>query len=242
MVEPMRKWGTNNKVAIMGFHEGNAGQISEWLEQATGLRIAAFVEEGDAPPRIDVAAENKKRVSQRMEYPTAESYKGLPFIVSRDWPERLVAMGIRKILPVTSDNHQRFANIKRCLENAFELISAIHPTATILQHALIEPGVWIHAGAIIGYKAEIKVGSMINTGVQVDHHSILESCSQVDPGVVTAGHVTLRKLAHVHTGAVIINRITVGEEAIVGAGAVVISDVPPRSTVAGVPARVIEQR
>src|SRR5579864_9042479 len=107
----MRERGPNNKVAIMGFHEGNAGQISEWLEQATGLRVAVFVEAGNAPPRIDAAAENKKLVSQRMEYPTADSYKGLPFIVSPDWPERLAAMGIRKILPVTSDNDQRLANI-----------------------------------------------------------------------------------------------------------------------------------
>ena len=231
-----------NKIAIMGFHEGNAGQISEWLSKSADLQVAAFFEEGDASPRIDALVENKKRVSQRMEYPARDSYKGLPLVISRDWPERLRAMGIRKILPVTSDNRQRLANIKRCLENDFELVSAIHPTAIILEQALIEPGVWIHAGAIIGYKTEIQSGVMINTGVKVDHHSVLQSCSQLDPGVVTASHVTLHPLAHVHTGAVIINRITIGEAAIVGAGAVVISDVPARSTVVGVPARVIRQR
>lgn len=226
----------------MGYHEGNAGQIAEWIGAAAGFEVAAFFEEGDAPPVIDAATENKKRVSQRMEYPTQDSYKGLPLIISRDWPERLRAMGITKVLPVSSDNRQRQAGIKRCLENGFELVSAIHPTAIILEHVLIEPGVWIHAGSIVGYKAEIKTGVMLNTGVKVDHHCVLQSCSQMDPGVVTASHVTLNPLAHVHTGAVIINRITIGEAAIVGAGAVVIRDVPARSTVVGVPARVIKQR
>ncbi|MBI3553523.1 MAG: acetyltransferase [Elusimicrobia bacterium] len=228
-------------VALLSFHEGTAGQIAEWLEAATNLKIAAFVFEGDGPLEIDPAAENRKRISQRMEYPTRDSYKGRPFLCCRDWPERLKAMGVGKVLPLHHDNQQRLADLRRSVDYGFELVSAIHPTAVILERATIAPGVWIGAGAIIGYKAEIASGSLINTGAQIDHHSILEECTQLDPGVTTAGHVTVRRMARLHTRAVVINRVTIGERAIVGAGAVVIDDVPAGATVVGVPARIIKR-
>ena len=56
---------------------------------------------------------------------------------------------------------------------------------------------------------------------------------------MTAGNVTIGECAHIHMGALIANRKNVGADAIVGAGAVVLSDVPPKLTVAGVPAKEI---
>lgn len=229
------------RIAILGYHEGNAGQVAEWLERETGWTIAMFAEEGDAPPEINVAAENANRVSQRMEYPTRDSFKNRPLIVSRDWPERLKSAGIVHVLPLISDNTERLTAIGRCRAERLELVSAIHPSARVLDLAQIEPGCWVSAGAIVGYKAELAAGAIVNNGAQVDHHCVVESCAQLDPGVVLAGHVTIRELAHIHTGATIINRIEIGRGAIVGAGAVVISDVEPGATVVGVPARPIRR-
>lgn len=229
-----------NSVAILGYHDGSAGQVETWFEKVTGYHIACFVHEGTESFDIDVAAENKKRVSQRTEYPTRTAFKNRSLIVSLNWMEELKKAGIKKVLPLTPDNRQRLRQIELCQKNGFELVSAIHPTVTILAEAWIEPGVWINAGCIIGYKAEIKSGAIINTGVQVDHHNVLERCCQLDPGVVTAGNVTLRECCHVRTGVVIINRREVGHDAIVGAGAVVLKDVPPKCTAVGVPAEVIK--
>jgi sugar O-acyltransferase (sialic acid O-acetyltransferase NeuD family) len=226
-------------IAILGFHDGNAGQVAEWVERENGCRIACFVHEASEFEPIDIAAENRKRVSQRMEYPHAGKFKGRPFIVSMDWASELEKLGIEKILPLTSDNRRRFRQIQLAKRRGLELISAVHPTAVVLDGAQIEPGVWIHAKALIGYKAEIAPGVLINTGAQIDHHNVLRSCCQVDPGVVTAGNVTLEECSHVHTGAVIINRKTIGADAIIGAGAVVIDDIAAGCTAVGVPARVI---
>lgn len=227
-------------VAIMGFHDGNAGQVAEWFESVTGYEIAAFFEAGDAAPHIDPLLENSKRVSQRMEYPTTTHFKNRPFIVAPNWPERLKALGIHKILPLTSNNRLRLATIERCLAEGFELVSAIHPTAIILNQASLDPGIWINAGSIIGYKAEISAGALINTGVRIEHHSVLERCCQLDPGVITAGHVTIRECAQIHLGALIINRVEIGQDAIIGAGAVVINTIPPGCTAVGIPAKVIK--
>jgi len=232
---------SKGKVAVLGFHDGNAGQVAEWFEQAAGYEIACYVEEGDAPIVVDPVAENKKRVSQKLEYPTKDSFKGKPLFVCRDWPERLKKLGIKLILPLTTGNADRLRNLERCREAGFELVSAVHPSALILDQAVVAPGCWINAGCIVGYKAELAPGVMLNTGAQVDHHNVLETCCQLDPGVVTAGHVTVRRTAQIHTGAILINRVEIGEGAIVGAGAVVLKSVPPRVTVAGVPARPIRR-
>ncbi len=230
-----------NSVAVLGFHEGSAGQIETWFEQATGLHIACFVNEASAPLAIDVASENRKRVSQRMEFPTRDTFKRRPLITSLKWVVELKQLAITKVLPLTPNNRDRLRQIEVAQKGGLELVSAIHPSVEVLAGATIEPGVWINAGSIVGYKAEIMSGVLINTGAQIDHHSVLETCSQVDPGVITAGNVTLRKCCHVHTGATIINRIEIGEEAIIGAGAVVIENIPPHCTAVGVPAKVIKK-
>ena len=49
----------------------------------------------------------------------------------------------------------------------------------------------------------------------------------------------VRQGASIGTGVTVLANVTIGEEAIVGAGAVVTRDVPPRTIVAGNPARVL---
>jgi serine O-acetyltransferase len=227
-----------NSVAVLGFHEGLAGQTSEWFEKATGYHIACYVHEAAKPLIVDVAAENKKRVNRSFEYPKKESYRGKPLITSLSWEKEIEELGINKILPLTPDNLVRKKQIEKCKAKKFSLVSAIHPSVLILKKAEIAEGVWINAGAIIGFKTEISEGVLLNTGVSIDHHNVLKSCSQADPGVVTAGNVTFWECAHVHTGATVINRIQIGRNSVVGAGSVVVGDIPSDSLAYGVPAKV----
>ncbi len=232
----------NNSVAIIGFHDGSAGQIETWFEETSGYHIACFVHEAAESLNIDADAENRKRVSKLMSYPTKDSFKGRPLLVAIDWLDRLEHLGINKILPLSPDNYVRRRQIQACRLRGMELVSAIHPSAQILAGGIIAPGVWINAGSLIGYKAEIESGVIINTGVQVDHHNVLKECCQLDPGVVTAGNVTLRECCHLHTAATVINRIEIGHGAVIGAGAVVIRNIAPYCQAVGVPAKVIKTR
>ena len=52
--------------------------------------------------------------------------------------------------------------------------------------------------------------------------------------------ITIRRGAYLGFGAIVLPGVTIGEEAIVGAGAVVTRDVPARTVVLGVPARVVK--
>lgn len=227
-----------NSVAIVGFHDGSAGQIETWVGKITGFEIACFVIDIDDFKEVDIEEEHKKRVCKRMDFPQNGLFKGHPIVASSNWIEIIWDRGIRKVLCLDPDNRRRFAHIESAKKKGFQLVSAIHPSALILPDAHIADGVWINAGCIIGYKAEISSGVIINTGVQIDHHNILEECCQIDPGVVTAGNVVLRQCCHIHTGATLINRVEIGADAVIGAGAVVLKNVPASCTAVGVPAKV----
>lgn len=229
-----------NSVAIVGFHDGSAGQIASWFEQATGSKIACFVIDQDDFEEIDIEEENRKRVCKRTEFPQNGQFKGRPLLASSNWVETIQEMGIRKALCLEPDNQRRLAHIELIKKRGLQLVSAIHPSALILPNADIADGVWINAGCIIGYKAEIRPGVIINTGAQIDHHNVLEECCQVDPGVVTGGNVVLGWCCHIHTGATLINRVEIGANSIIGAGAVVLKGVPAFCTAVGVPARIIK--
>ena len=93
----------HNSVAILGFHSGSAGQTETWFEEVTGYHLACFVHETPEEEwaGIDAEAQNKQRISQRMDYPTQNSFKGHPFIASLDRIEILKDLGINKVLPLT---------------------------------------------------------------------------------------------------------------------------------------------
>ena len=65
-------------------------------------------------------------------------------------------------------------------------------------------------------------------------------CTRAGAGDGTVAPVILRRGCYLGAGCLILPGVTVGEAAVVGAGAVVTRDVPPRTLVAGVPARVVK--
>jgi serine O-acetyltransferase len=106
-------------------------------------------------------------------------------------------------------------------------------------------GIEIHPGAKIGRRLFIDHGMGIVIG---------ETCEIGDnvtlyQGVTLGGtgkekgkrHPTLEDNTLVSTGAKILGSITIGENSKVGGGSVVLKDVPPNSTVVGIPGRVVVQ-
>jgi len=228
---------TPNSIAIVGWEDGGPGQVHSWLEKATGYHIACFVNPSNEPPHVNIEYERNRREAKNFNYPAKDSFKGQPLVTSLNWADVLLNLGINKVLVMTNDNRERLKNIELAKEKGLEFISAIHPSALILEDALIHDNVIIYARATVGYRAEVHSGAVLNTNAQIDHHNVLYKCVRIDPGVVTAGNVTLHECATVHTGAVIINKIRVGADAVIGAGSVVIRDVPDKATVIGVPGK-----
>jgi serine O-acetyltransferase len=115
----------------------------------------------------------------------------------------------------------------------------------ISQVARSATGIEIHPGAKIGKCLFIDHGM----GVVVGETSIIGNNVLLYQGVTLGGtglekgkrHPTIGSNVVVGTGAKILGNITVGDNSYIGANAVVIKDVPPNSTVVGVPGRITKQ-
>ena len=134
------------------------------------------------------------------------------------------------------DNGVRRELGERLSALGFELINAIHPSANIAANAILGRNIMVAAGALVCAHCQIGDSVILNTGCIVDHESLIGTATHICPGARIAGRVTVESGAFIGIGATVIQSIRVGCEAVVGAGAVVIRDVPPMSTVVGVPA------
>lgn len=106
-------------------------------------------------------------------------------------------------------------------------------------------GIEIHPGATIGRRVFIDHGA----GVVVGETSVVGNDVTLYQGVTLGGtghekgkrHPTLLDGVFVGSSAQILGNIVIGENSRVGAGSVVLRDVPPNSTVVGVPAHIVYQ-
>lgn len=106
-------------------------------------------------------------------------------------------------------------------------------------------GIEIHPGAVIGRRFFIDHGM----GVVIGETCVIGDNVTLFQGVTLGGtgkeggkrHPTLEDNVLVATGAKVLGSITIGESSKVGAGSVVLKDVPPNSTVVGIPGKVVIQ-
>jgi serine O-acetyltransferase len=104
-------------------------------------------------------------------------------------------------------------------------------------------GVDIHPGALIGRRLFIDHA----TGVVIGETAIVGSDVTMYQGVTLGGtgkghgkrHPTVCDGVFIGNNANVLGNVTVGENSRVGAGSVVLDDVPPNSTVVGVPAHIV---
>jgi serine acetyltransferase len=79
--------------------------------------------------------------------------------------------------------------------------------------------------------------AIVNHAANVDHECCIDEGVHIAPGAVLCGCVTVGRDAFIGAAATVLPRLSIGAGATVGAGAVVTRDVPPGTTVVGVPAR-----
>ncbi len=118
-------------------------------------------------------------------------------------------------------------------------ITAVHLTAFVAEGARMGEGSMAFALSAVCADARIGRCCIINTRASIDHESVLEDGVTVAPGAIITGLVHVERHVDIYAGAIILPRLRIGEGAVIGAGAVVREHVPPRTMVAGNPARVI---
>lgn len=115
----------------------------------------------------------------------------------------------------------------------------------ISQRAVRKTGIEIHPGAEIGEGFFIDHGH----GVIIGETTIIGKNVTLYQGVTLGGtgkeqgkrHPTVGDNVMISAGAKILGSFTIGENSKIGAGSVVLEEVPPNSTVVGVPGRVVRR-
>ncbi|NLK17195.1 MAG: serine O-acetyltransferase [Clostridiales bacterium] len=118
--------------------------------------------------------------------------------------------------------------IARCLSQLARFFTGIeiHPAAKIGKGVFIDHG----TGVVIGETADVGDNVLIYQGVTLGG-------TGKDKG---KRHPTICSNVMISAGAKVLGPITVGENSKIGANAVVLKDVPPNSTVVGIPGRVVK--
>ncbi|MGN1203460.1 MAG: serine O-acetyltransferase EpsC [Lachnospiraceae bacterium] len=115
----------------------------------------------------------------------------------------------------------------------------------VSQKGAHKTGIEIHPGAQIGKGLFIDHGH----GVIIGETAIIGDNVTLYQGVTLGGtgkehgkrHPTLGNNVMVSAGAKVLGSFTIGENSKIGAGSVVLEEVPPNSTVVGVPGRVVKR-
>jgi len=141
------------------------------------------------------------------------SYPGFHAITAHRFIHRLHGTGL-PLLPRFLSNLVRFAT-------GIE----IHPAARIGRRFFIDHGM----GVLIGETAEVGDDVTLYKGVTLGGTSLGGG----------KRHPTIGDNVVVGTNASVLGAITVGEGSRIGAGSVVVRDVPARSTVVGIPGRIV---
>ncbi|MFP5415872.1 MAG: serine O-acetyltransferase [Actinomycetes bacterium] len=101
----------------------------------------------------------------------------------------------------------------------------------------IHPGARIGRGIMFDHATSVVIGE---TAVIEDDFSMLHEVTLGGTGKVGGDrHPKIGRGVMIGAGAKVLGNIKVGEGAKIGAGSVVLNDVPPHSTVAGVPAKLV---
>ena len=123
----------------------------------------------------------------------------------------------------------------------FNIVSLIHPTATIAPKSTIGIGTIVMPKVVVNTHAVVGKGAILNSASVIEHENTIGDFSHISPSVALAGNVKVGKNTHIGIGSSVIQGITIGKSCIIGAGSVVVKDIFDNSLAYGNPCKVIRK-
>lgn len=203
-------------LVVLGTHNF-APEVLDLVEETPGFRVEAF-------------AENLDRAR------TAEPLEGLPVL----WLDDAAELAATHLAVCALGTTKRRRIVEEAAALGFRFATVVHPLARISPRSSVGEGTIASVGVVVGARTHVGRHVILNRGALVGHDTEIGDYVTVGPGANVAGLCRIGAGAYLAIGCVIRDRVEIGAGAVVAAGAVVVSDVPERTQVAGVPARVVK--
>ncbi len=165
--------------------------------------------------RKDIAAARAHDPAARSSLEVLLTYPGVRALWRHRRAHFLYDHGLKLLARMVAERTRRLTGIE------------IHPAAQIAAGVFIDHG----GGVVIGETAEVEEGVVLYQGVTLGGTGKEKN----------KRHPTVKRGAIISCGAKVLGGFTVGEGAKIGAGAVVLKEVPPHTTVVGIPARIVRK-
>ena len=163
---------------------------------------------------------------------------GFPVVGGGEWLGQQGGNSHVAVAIGVGENRTRQMLTERCARWDVEILTLVHPAATVSTAAQLGPGTVVMAGAIINPDAKLGTAVIVNTAAVVEHDVGVADYAHVAPNATMAGASRLGAFSHLGAGAILLQGVRVGSDTIVGAGAVVTKNLPDQVVAIGVPARI----
>lgn len=117
------------------------------------------------------------------------------------------------------------------------LATVTHRAASVAATAVLGPGCFVAARAVVAPLARLGTAVVVNHGAVVDHDVQAGDFTHIAPGALLGGAVRLGQRVLVGAGAIVLPGIAVADDVVIAAGCVVNVPLDEAGTYAGVPAR-----
>jgi len=202
--------------------------------------LLIFPFNGNAKEALDCIGDNYRVIAFIDDQQSKHGeYQGIP-VGGREWLSKLKDGAKLLAVPGSTNTYKILDEIIASFSlNDQDWATVIHPQASISSSATVGHNVLIMAGTVL--TAESKVGNhcCILPNCVIHHDAVLEDYCTLAAGVLVAGYTRIGQKSYLGAGCRIKNNLTLEKETLVGMGSNVLKSFPPKSVIAGNPARLL---
>lgn len=170
---------------------------------------------------------------------TGEALGTCPVLGTREVLAQYPEAGVLAV-PGRPDDFWRRTKLIASLGVAPErFVSLVHPSVSVGPGCVLGPNTVLMAGVVLTASVTVGADVAVLPNTVLSHDVNVGAGSLVGAGVVVAGGVQIGERCYIGSGARILQDVIIGEETLVGLGSTILHSVPPRTVVAGNPARML---
>ena len=138
------------------------------------------------------------------------------------------------------DNKIRTKIFKFLSDRSANIISIIHPKASVSIKSKVNSGTFISSNVSVNSMSKIGSNCILNTGSIIEHDCLILDNVHVGPAAVVLGNVKIGDGSFIGSGTIIKEGLIIGKNVIIGAGSLVLKNIPDNSLSYGRPSKIIK--